>query len=76
MLEQAKSDYPNAQLFATTLREVENANRHLWLPTEADEAFVASLMHGVSEPGKFAAWIAPPARGINGQPIDFDYVRL
>ena len=47
-----------------------------WLPTEADRAFVASLMRPVIEPGKFASWIAPPARGIDGQPIDFDYVRL
>jgi hypothetical protein len=23
-----------------------------------------------------ANWIAPPARGINGQPADFEYVRL
>jgi benzoyl-CoA 2,3-dioxygenase component B len=30
----------------------------------------------VTEPGKIASWIAPPARGINGQPIDFQYVRL
>jgi benzoyl-CoA 2,3-dioxygenase component B len=47
-----------------------------WLPTADDEAFVASLMRPVMEPGKFAGWIAPPARGINGQPIDFEYVRL
>jgi benzoyl-CoA 2,3-dioxygenase component B len=29
----------------------------------------------VFEPGKFANWIAPPARGINRQPVDFAYVR-
>jgi len=33
-------------------------------------------MQGVTAPGKFAGWIAPPARGINHQPLDFDYVRL
>jgi len=33
-------------------------------------------MQRVVEPGKFAGWIAPPRRGINGQPLDFDYVRL
>ena len=27
-------------------------------------------------PGKFAGWIAPPAKGIYGQPLDFDYVRF
>jgi benzoyl-CoA 2,3-dioxygenase component B len=30
----------------------------------------------VVEPGKMANWIAPPARGINGQPIEFEYVRF
>jgi len=47
-----------------------------WLPTEEDKAFIQSLMRPVTEPGKFANWIAPPARGINGQPVDFEYVRL
>jgi hypothetical protein len=28
------------------------------------------------ERGKIAGWIAPPAKGISGQPFDFDYVRL
>jgi benzoyl-CoA 2,3-dioxygenase component B len=46
-----------------------------WLPDEADRAFVDSLMHPVYERGKIASWIGPPARGINGQPFDFDYVR-
>ncbi len=53
-----------------------DARKHDWLPTEEDKAFVQSLMYPVIEPGKFANWIAPPARGINGQPIDFEYVRL
>ncbi len=47
-----------------------------WLPTEADLEFVASLMKPETRPGKFAGWIAPPARGINSQPLEFDYVRL
>jgi benzoyl-CoA 2,3-epoxidase subunit B len=47
-----------------------------WLPSGADRAFVASLMGRVVEPGKFANWIAPPALGINRQPVDFDYVRF
>ena len=41
-----------------------------------DRAFVASLMGRVVEPGKFANWIAPPAMGINRQPVDFEYVRF
>jgi benzoyl-CoA 2,3-epoxidase subunit B len=52
------------------------ARRDEWLPSEADRAYVISLMKPVVEPGKFANWIAPPPRGINGLPIDFDYVRL
>jgi len=50
--------------------------RDQWLPSEADRAYVRSLMaHPVLEPGHFASWIAPPPRGVNGQPIDFRYVR-
>jgi benzoyl-CoA 2,3-dioxygenase component B len=48
-----------------------------WLPSDDDEAYVRSLMvHPVIEPGKFASWIAAPARGINSQPVDFEYVRF
>ena len=47
-----------------------------WLPTAADREFVQSLMGRVAEPGKFANWIAPPAAGINGQPIECEYVRF
>ncbi|MCI0547374.1 MAG: benzoyl-CoA 2,3-epoxidase subunit BoxB [Candidatus Rokubacteria bacterium] len=46
-----------------------------WLPTDDDRAFVASLMQPVTERGKYASWIAPPARGVNNQPADFEYVR-
>ena len=53
-----------------------SARRDEWLPSDADRAYVISLMKPVVEPGKFANWIAPPPRGINGLPIDFDYVRL
>jgi benzoyl-CoA 2,3-dioxygenase component B len=52
------------------------ANEAKWLPTAEDRAFVASLMGRVAEPGKFANWIAPPAMGINRQPVDFEYVRF
>jgi benzoyl-CoA 2,3-dioxygenase component B len=47
-----------------------------WLPSPGDRAFVASLMGRVAEPGMFANWIAPPARGIDNHPIDFQYVRF
>ncbi len=52
-----------------------NARKDAWLPSEADRAYVQSLMHGVHERGKIAAWVAPPAKGINGNPFDFEYVR-
>jgi benzoyl-CoA 2,3-dioxygenase component B len=48
-----------------------------WLPSPADEAYVRSLMaHPVIEPGRFANWIAPPARGVDAKPVDFEYVRF
>lgn len=47
-----------------------------WLPSEADRAYVSSLMQRVVEPGKMAAWIAPPDRGINSLPVEYEYVRL
>ena len=51
--------------------------RDEWLPSDSDYAYVHSLMSGrVAEPGKFANWIAPPIRGINNQPLDFENVRF
>jgi benzoyl-CoA 2,3-epoxidase subunit B len=47
-----------------------------WIPMPADQEFVASLMHPVMEPGKVAAWIAAPERGINSLPVDYEYVRV
>ena len=53
-----------------------DARRHEWLPTEADEAFVRSLMNRpVLDPGQMAHWISPPKQGIKGRPVDFEYVR-
>jgi benzoyl-CoA 2,3-epoxidase subunit B len=51
------------------------AGKDGWLPTEADKQFVASLMHPVTEPGKMAGWIAPPDRGVNNLPVDYEYVQ-
>ena len=50
--------------------------RHEFLPSSEDDAFVARLMRPVTEPGQFAAWIAPPRAGIDGKPGDFEYVKL
>jgi benzoyl-CoA 2,3-dioxygenase component B len=51
------------------------AKRGEWLPTASDKVHVKGLMQPVLEPGKMAHWLCPPARGINGQPLDFEYVR-
>ncbi|WP_024537564.1 benzoyl-CoA 2,3-epoxidase subunit BoxB [Comamonas badia] len=53
-----------------------NAHVREWLPSAEDRAYVTGLMGRVVEPGKFANWIAPPAIGINRQPVDFEYVRF
>jgi len=47
-----------------------------WIPSEQDRAFVKSLMIRVAEPGKMARWVAPPDRGINNLPVDYEYVKL
>ncbi len=47
-----------------------------WAPSEADRAFVKSLMQKVTGPGKMAGWIAPPERGINNLAVDYEYVHL
>jgi benzoyl-CoA 2,3-epoxidase subunit B len=47
-----------------------------WLPTDAERAYVKSLMKPVHEPGKMASWIAPPPKGVDGKPHDFEYVKL
>ena len=52
------------------------AHRSQWLPNDVDKAHVISLMQPVYEPGKLAAWIAPPRHPINGKPFDFEYVHL
>jgi benzoyl-CoA 2,3-dioxygenase component B len=47
-----------------------------FLPSRDDDAYVASLMRPVTEPGAFATWIAPPRAGIDGKPGNFEYVKL
>jgi benzoyl-CoA 2,3-dioxygenase component B len=56
------------ELFGQSLEE--------WIPSEVDRAFVHSLMKKVAQPGKMAAWIAPPERGINNLAVDYEYVKL
>jgi benzoyl-CoA 2,3-epoxidase subunit B len=50
--------------------------RDEWLPSEADQAYVKSLMtKPVYAPNQMANWIAAPTHGIKGRPVDFEYVR-
>jgi len=51
------------------------AHKDEWLINDADREYVKSVMHGVFERGKMASFIAPPAKGINGMPVDYEYVR-
>ncbi|MCH7888732.1 MAG: hypothetical protein IIA00_05585 [Proteobacteria bacterium] len=64
---------PEGEIITEARWEREKAD---WLPTGDDEAYVQSLMAPVTEPGKMAGWIAAPAKGINGKPMDFEYVRF
>lgn len=57
-------------------REEFEAGMREWMPSDAEKAHVRALMQPVYEPGKIAGWIAPPARGIDGKPVHYDYVRL
>jgi benzoyl-CoA 2,3-dioxygenase component B len=50
--------------------------KHEFLPSAHDREYLLSIMaQPVFERGKFANYIAPPLRGINRMPIDFEYVR-
>jgi len=52
------------------------ARRDEWLPTGADKAYLLSIMaQPVFERGVYANYIAPPAKGVNQQAADFEYVR-
>ncbi|HEY6001428.1 MAG TPA: benzoyl-CoA 2,3-epoxidase subunit BoxB [Anaeromyxobacter sp.] len=56
--------------------ETWKARKEEWLPSEADRAFVRSLMQKpVVDPRQMASWIAAPKQGIKGRPVDFEYVR-
>ena len=46
------------------------------IPSAEDRAYVKSLQQRVVAPGKMSSWLAPPDRGINNLPIDYEYVRL
>ena len=52
------------------------ARKDQWLPSPEDLTFVKSLMVPCLEHGKIASWIAPPKKGINGNPFEWEYVRF
>jgi benzoyl-CoA 2,3-dioxygenase component B len=54
--------------------ETFEARKGEWIPTAEDRAYVQSLMVPVLEPGKTASYICPPAKGVEGTPLDFLYV--
>jgi hypothetical protein len=69
----AESFDPRGQLIHA---EEWERRKYDWLPSAADTEYLLSIMATpVYEPGKFANYIAPPRRGVNHQPIDFEYVR-
>ena len=52
------------------------AKRPAWLPSDADKAYVQSLMQKpIFDPKQMANWIGAPKQGIKGRPVDFEYVR-
>ncbi|MCC6647057.1 MAG: benzoyl-CoA 2,3-epoxidase subunit BoxB [Polyangiaceae bacterium] len=56
-------------------KEQLEARRGEWLPTAEDRAYVKSLMKPAVEPGACAHWISPPAKGVEGTPLEFEYVK-
>jgi len=47
-----------------------------WLASDGDLEYILSLMQQETTPGKYARWISAPRAGINGQPGEFEYVKL
>ena len=50
--------------------------KHAWMASDSDLEYILSLMQQEKTPGKYANWIAAPRAGINGQPGDFEYVKV
>jgi benzoyl-CoA 2,3-dioxygenase component B len=53
-----------------------SARTAAWLPTDADRAYVESLMAGAHQPGQMAGWVSAPSTGIHQKPLDYEYVRV
>lgn len=57
-------------------KDVWETKKYEWIPSPADDEYVASLMtKPIFDPNEMANWIAPPPRGIKGQPVNYQYVR-
>ena len=57
-------------------KEEFDAKKDAWLPSDADKAYVQSLMtKPIFDPKQMANWIGAPKQGIKGRPVDFEYVR-
>ncbi|MFZ0486929.1 MAG: hypothetical protein WAL83_08015, partial [Arenicellales bacterium] len=52
------------------------ARKHEWLPSDGDLQFISSLMKPVTEPGRYAGWIAEPKVKVDSKPGEFEFVRL
>ena len=64
------------QLIRSRARKVKPSRLPQVAKDPDDKKFLHSLqVTPVYKPGQFANYIAPPQRGINRQPIDFEYVR-
>ena len=70
------SDHPFDPEGNLITKEALEANSSRWLLNSEDNDYLVSIMNQVIEPGKMANWIAAPSRGINGQTLEFEYVRL
>ena len=64
---------PDGELIS---KEEWERRRDEWLPNDSDREYINSLMKPVYEAEKIANWIAPPARGINQNPFEFQYVQF
>jgi benzoyl-CoA 2,3-dioxygenase component B len=70
------ADVPTTPAGDLITKEAFEAHRDEWLPSEADKAFVQSLMQRpIYDPSQMAGWIAAPKHGIKGRPVEFEYVR-
>ena len=45
-------------------------------PARAMARITSAAMVQVKTPGKMAGWVAPPDRGINNLPVEYEYVHI